>query len=565
MKCKSDMQKRKQDCLLMKARISLPLMAGSLLLFCFSNRSYSQGNISMEQVDIVKAYQPLLADAEKIVFKAEPVVADSSITELKYDVKPHLISVPFVPAEIRAVALPVQEIEPLQNNLLKAGFGMQLTPLLELNLHNGHSDKFSYGANFHHLSSNGSKIDYQDFSHTGGDLFGTAYVGGSSLSASAGYDHRKNYFYADTLSDTINNPKKTLKRTYNYLPVELTFQNTRNAKENLNYRFNFKYHHFDGMANATFLLPEKEDYFNFNLLLQKEIKKIHTANLSFAFENMQNKLVGQLDTSQTALAITPYYGLQWKNLQLKAGLSIGIFDKEVSFFPTVHAEYKLIGEYLIPYIGWEGGWQPATMHYLTTINPYLGNTLTSYSKINEGYAGMKGSYGNNISYNVKGGIRTQTNLPMYMPEVQNPAYYKVEYYYKVNIINVHAEVVFRQSERINLILSGETNAYDMDFDDQPLGIPKSTLMASLNYNIQNKIITQVDFFANSGAYTKTGTDSMSTQLNGRADANISVSYDYKRNIAFWLSLNNIFGANNSLWYNYPTYGFQAMAGVKLKF
>ena len=98
MKCKSDMQKRKQDCLLMKARISLPLMAGSLLLFCFSNRSYSQGNISMEQVDIVKAYQPLLADAEKIIFKAEPVVADSSITELKYDVKPHLISVPFVPA-----------------------------------------------------------------------------------------------------------------------------------------------------------------------------------------------------------------------------------------------------------------------------------------------------------------------------------------------------------------------------------------------------------------------------------------------------------------------------------
>ena len=146
-----------------------------------------------------------------------------------------------------------------------------------------------------------------------------------------------------------------------------------------------------------------------------------------------------------------------------------------------------------------------------------------------------------------------------------PAYYKVTYYYNVNIINVHAEVVFRQSERINLMLSGETNSYDMDFDDQPLGIPKSTLMASLNYNIQNKIFTQVDFFANSGAYTKLGTDSVSTQLKGRADANISVSYDYKRNIAFWLSLNNIFGANNSRWYNYPTYGFQAMAGVKLKF
>lgn len=541
-------------------------LTACILVMCgMGNHLYSQGNISMEQVDIVKAYQPLLADAEKIGFYAEPAVGDTSLAALTYDVKPHLVTVPFVPAEIRAVALPAREAQPLQHNLLKAGFGMQLTPLLELNLHNGNDDKFSYGANLHHLSSNGSKIKYQDFSHTGINLFGTAYVGGSSLTATAGYDHRKNYYYADTLSDTSNNAKNSLKRTYNYLPIDLIFQNTRNAKDRLNYRFGFRYHHFDGIANATFLFPEKEDYFNFNVLLQKELEKIHSANLAFAFENLHNKLVGLIDTSQTAVEITPYYGLHWKNLQLKAGLKIGILNKEAGFFPIVSAEYKLIGEYLVPYLGWEGGWKPATMQYLTTYNPYLGNTVTSYSKINEGYIGIKGSYGNNISYNVKGGLRNQTNLPMFVPQAQNPAYYDVMYYYEVNVINVHAELSFRQSERIRLILSGETNSYDMDFDDKPLGLPKSSLMASLNYNLQNKIVTQVDFFANSGAYTMLGTDSMATQLKGRADANISVSYDYKKNIAFWLSLNNIFGANNSIWYNYPTYGFQLMAGVKLKF
>ncbi|HUM47483.1 MAG TPA: hypothetical protein PLD84_11170, partial [Chitinophagales bacterium] len=175
------------------------------------------------------------------------------------------------------------------------------------------------------------------------------------------------------------------------------------------------------------------------------------------------------------------------------------------------------------------------------------------------------SYGNRISYNVRGGFQTQTNLPIYLPDQLNPAYYNVLYYYDVNIFSVHAEIAYRQSERINLVLSGESRSYDMDFDDQPLGIPKSKLALTMNYNIQSKIIAQVDLFANSGAYTILPADTITTQLKGRADANFSVTYDYKKNIAFWFSLNNIFGAKNTPWFNYPTYGFQAMAGVKLKF
>ncbi|HUM48577.1 MAG TPA: hypothetical protein PLD84_16710, partial [Chitinophagales bacterium] len=345
------------------------------------NTSFSQGNISTEQVDIVKAYQPLLADAERIGLPAEPAARDTSITSLEYDVKPHLIEVPFVPAEIRAVSLPSQEPEPLQNNILKAGFGMQLTPLLDLHLHNGHSDKYSYGLNLHHLSSNGSKIDYQDFSHSGIGLFGNAYVGSSELSASLGYDHRKNYNYAEAISDTGDNTKKSLKRTYNFLPVEIGFQNSKNTKDNFNYRFNFRYHHFDGLPNISFLFPEKEDYFNFNFLLQKQIKKIHGANLEFTYQNLQNKLVGVYDTMQSVLSVVPYYQLQWENLVVRAGVNVNVFNREVSLFPRIHGEYRLIGEYLIPYAGWEGGWNPVTMQELTTVNPYLGNTSTTFSKV----------------------------------------------------------------------------------------------------------------------------------------------------------------------------------------
>ncbi len=530
-----------------------------------ASKTIAQGNIAAEQVDIVKAYQPLLADAEKIDFVAEPAAADSSMPALSYEVKSHLIEVPFTPAEIRAVSLPAPSPDTLQNNILTAGFGMQLTPLIDLHLHNGNSKTFSYGVNLRHLSSNGSKIDYQDFSSTGGNLVGKAYAGSSVLSGMVGYEHRKNYNYAAAEPDSGNIDKQSLKRTYNLLPVELMFQNAMNGKDKLNYRFAFRYHHFDGLANTSFLVPEKEDYFNFSFLLQKQIQKIHAANLDFSFENLQHKLIGFTDTAQTLLSVIPYYQLQWKNLLLRAGVNVTLLNKDVEFFPRIHAEYKLIGEYLIPYAGWEGGWYPVTLPELTTVNPYLGNISPAFTKINKGYLGIKGSYGNFISYAIRAELRSQENLPLYLPDTLHQAYYNVLYYYHADIIKVHAEIAYRQSDRISLVLAGETNSYDLDFDEQPWGLPKSKLDVTLNYNIQDKIVAKIDLFANSGAYTILPGDSLSTQLKGRADASVSFSYDYKKNIACWLAFNNIFGAKNTPWFNYPTYGFQAMAGVKIKF
>jgi hypothetical protein len=137
--------------------------------------------------------------------------------------------------------------------------------------------------------------------------------------------------------------------------------------------------------------------------------------------------------------------------------------------------------------------------------------------------------------------------------------------YQANIINAHAEIGYRQSERINLGLSGDANYFDLDFEDQPLGIPNQSWTFTFNYNIQDKIFFQADIFAQSGAYTILPGDSTPIQLKGRVDANVSVTYNYRKNMSFWIALNNVTASKNTPWYNYPSYGFQAMAGVKMKF
>src|SRR6476619_6917830 len=93
----------------------------SIFSFQFSLFSSAQGTIKTEEVDVVKAYHPLLADADKIQLQASPADIDTSMETLKYDVKEYVIPLPFTPAEIKPLALPDEKQEPTQNNLIKAG------------------------------------------------------------------------------------------------------------------------------------------------------------------------------------------------------------------------------------------------------------------------------------------------------------------------------------------------------------------------------------------------------------------------------------------------------------
>jgi hypothetical protein len=147
----------------------------------------------------------------------------------------------------------------------------------------------------------------------------------------------------------------------------------------------------------------------------------------------------------------PYYQLEHKLGKVTAGVDISIYNKAVTAFPHLEAEYKLIGEYLIPYLGWMGGWNINTYKDLSDVNPFIGNSVTMPSKINEAFLGLKGSYGNNISYNLKVGYDMRTNQPFYLPDSLGRNYFTVFYYYKTNIIHFHAEVGYRESERVNLI------------------------------------------------------------------------------------------------------------------
>ncbi len=526
----------------------------------------AQGNLPSEEVTINKVYRPLLADAVKITSPAVPAAIDTASTSLTYTVAPHVIDVPFVPAEIKPVALAEIKPEPTQNNFIKAGFGMQLTPLLDVHLSNGRNDKFSYGLNLNHLSSSGSKINFQDQSHTAGSLYGTSYLKNTSLSANLSYDRDVYHFYgfnADFFDSLQLLSKNLLKQQFQNIALYLGFKNTKSTKHDIDYNFDFNFHSLNDLSFSPANLPSKENYFEFDFGIAKQIQKIHSAHLDFNFKREDFK--SQKDTSINYFSILPNYQMSTKKAFLKVGANVSVVGKEVNLFPEVEGSYKLLDDYFIPYLGIHGNEVPNTMKAIADVNPFINTYQVATSKILTGYLGFRGSYGNNITYNAKLNYTIHKNLPVYLPVSNNPTYFAESFYSKATIIGVNAEVGFKQSERLNMMLSGLANSYDMNGSDEPWGIPKSKLTFAANYNIQNKIFIQADIFGQSGISTIIPGDTISTQLKGFVDLNLSTTYNYKKNIALWISFNNIAAMKQREFYNYQYYGFRVMAGAIFKF
>jgi hypothetical protein len=54
-------------------------------------------------------------------------------------------------------------------------------------------------------------------------------------------------------------------------------------------------------------------------------------------------------------------------------------------------------------------------------------------------------------------------------------------------------------------------------------------------------------------------------MKGYFDGNISVDYRYSKVLSVFLNLNNFTASKYARWYNYPSYGFSAMAGLTWSF
>jgi hypothetical protein len=280
--------------------------------------------------------------------------------------------------------------------------------------------------------------------------------------------------------------------------------------------------------------------------------------------------------------LRPHVTTYGKNGRLKAQIGVDIsiskWDNTKAYlYPDFSAKYSMLKDALIPYVALKGGLTQQSFYALTGVNEFVLShvELRNENKALEAVIGLKGTISKRIGFNVMASFANVKDRALFVKDTLHSAGNRFNVIYDtMNITTFEAALNYQLHEKIKLDLVGRYYSYNALNNTYAWNLPQVQVVLRGSYNLYDKFIFSADVNLEGGRKALVyATESGATLENGQyavplgfiADANLSVEYRYNKRISAFLNFNNIAAQRYKRWYNYPTQGLQAMAGVTFRF
>jgi len=130
-------------------------------------------DLTPEQIDVIKPYEPVLAKAKRINVQANaPKKPEQQQRGAQtYYNPPKFIDTTFEPPSLKALAAKKQIADPVKHVWLKAGYGYKANPLIDFSASTGLSDQINAGIQLKYDAAKGN-LENQQHAHIMGRAFG---------------------------------------------------------------------------------------------------------------------------------------------------------------------------------------------------------------------------------------------------------------------------------------------------------------------------------------------------------------------------------------------------------
>ncbi|MEO5571984.1 MAG: hypothetical protein ABIT08_02410 [Bacteroidia bacterium] len=568
----------------------------TILVFFLLSTSYSllfaqednpkTGNVGDEQVTVVKAYQPTLSDAIKISDVPQKDTASFDAPDLKYTIEPKKLDTKYNITPIKPVKIKDENIKKLYNGFVKGGYGNYSTPYGEVFYNALRSKEFDAGVHFKHLSSSGDIGEYgfPGFSENKLEVFGNKFMENSVLSGKVGYD-REVYHYYGYFDPPNLYSKDTTKHLFKTFYGDFSIASSHNNKDMLDYKAGIGFYNFSD--NRDQLETDFEikgmggkHIGNGNYVKADLIIDISKAEFKYdlcppGVECITGGTV-PVSTNRTIFRLNPRYELSYEGINISAGANIAIesgFDEtHYHFYPVAEVKYPLIKEEVTLFGELCGNLRKNSLRSLNNENHFLvASPVTDQNQL----------INTNEKFTIKGGITAKPDR-----ELQLTAYAGFSrllddvffinslnttgittytpVYYDNSQFNLHAEVQYMHGEKFGINFKTDYFTYNLPDSTKPWFKPSFLLTLGGNYNIADKIFTKVELFY-TGERSAVSIDGKGTTLKSYLDLNLGIDYQYSKKLSVFITLNNLAASRYYLWYNYPSYKLNAMAGLTYSF
>lgn len=543
-----------------------------------------------ERIEVVKAYEPTLADAVKINFLPDnvgnlsqnnssttnPAGAGNIANPVFNDYAlPNFFLMPYInPSPLKP--LPYKKNTDKNGNnataqqpyhfWLRAGYGNLKHLLGDLALANA-TQKYSAGIDANYNQLKGKDLDFQNFRQFGANAYATFFMpSGNAIGGKAQYQQQQYFYYGYNQADTtLHYTENDLKQNFGDIKVGVFAENTTENDAQIDYRVALDFQNHKG----TFF-----DQTENNILTQLYVNKQFNnplfaigAEANAHFSAYQKANSTNNDYNNTAFSATPYLVISPAIAKIKLGASVLTNPQnKVIIAPYAWASLYAIPQKLEIYALYTKNYVKNNFTTLTAQNPFLyDNVLYSNALKQEIAVGTKGNFGL-FAYNLKFYNENTYQQPLFVNTTTDPKFFEIKYdSLKTN--GLHAEVGYFKNEKLNLNLTVQLKKYTPTQQQYAWHLPTSQLAFQTQYSLTPTLHLSTTILAFNGAKALKVTDNQNTVINLKTalDLNVAVKFDITPNIALFGNVNNIASSKYQRFYNYNVFGINALGGVLCRF
>ncbi len=569
------------------------------------------------EVEVVKAYNPSISDANKISDMPTIEDADHEKPSFNYSIFSQPIFNTFSVNTLKAATFASEPADDTGFGLVRAGVGNYNRPYAEVFFNNQNSRSTLFGLHGRHLSSHGDiklesgyKAD-APFSENEAELFVKHMARNSVLSVNLGVDHQGFNYYGYP-GQEVPEILKEEDQEVNYFGERQTFtkgtfninlDNSTARSSDFAFDFDFLYHYFGTKTGqrehfGEFMADVRKPYYNGTGFLEAG------ATFVRADEVFTQSLAEIGKSQQIWLTAQPAYQIGGEVANIKLGFkSWFVLDDDseakAKLAPNVRVNLVPVKEIINIFAGVDGNYVNNHYSKIAYENPFVDpyhdvkNTFEQFHF----YGGFDGKFAPKTNFKIAVDYSMIKDKPLYYlfkydyPDpgtTPNPSVTDNDFgviYDDLDLLKFNVEIFHTAYEKINLLISGNYYVYKMENQEEAWNMPDWDAKFSLGYQISEQLNVTTDLFFtgqrkallletygfNPGPFT--GNDVLDVadlqmhmyNLPVVFDLNFNANYKFTEQFSAFAQLSNFGFQNYQRWLGYPVQSFNVLGGISYAF
>jgi len=431
----------------------------------------TSGLLKPEQIDVIKAYEPVLAKARRI--NVSPRLPEKAVKpevgSQTYSNPPKSVDSTFEPPELKALGARKQPLTPVNNFWLKAGYGFRSNPLIDISGSTGLSNNINAGVQVRYDAAKGG-LENQQHQHAMGRAFARFIAKKFNVETALKYTNQTHHYYGYNHLD-VSYTKDEVRQNFGDFNMSATLANNRNLRGDIDFSLggDFSFFRNNNTNNNT--------VFNVNGLGKKYFSKDYFVKAAAQLTLSTNKIADE-NSTDFLLNLNPAFFVAPAGLEI--GANLGLLNDKAYIYPKIKIEKYIIKDKIAFYGGWEKWPTVNTYRNFMYWNPFLLDSVGIENSVTEDrYVGFRGALTEQITFNLKVKQQLVENYAVFSSADSSFNRFQIEYDSLAKSIGIHPQVELELAKQISIKASAEILAYNFS-NVKAYHVP--------NYNLQGGII-----------------------------------------------------------------------------